>query len=74
MMAEALLSISSGVVFHDETLIRMAVWFCQVVPPHQQVPSSWILFYYPVRGFCISEGYQHLVEHHIIQYLESGAS
>src|SRR5438045_3483460 len=33
---------SSVVVIHDETLIRMAGLPFHTVPPHQQVPSSWI--------------------------------
>jgi hypothetical protein len=39
-MASALRSTSSSVVAQLETEIRMAVWFCQTVPPHQQVPSA----------------------------------
>src|SRR5882762_3703687 len=31
---------SASVVAHDDTLMRIAVWPCQTVPPHQQVPSS----------------------------------
>src|SRR5436190_1723717 len=35
-------STSSSGIAHDETLMRMAVCPCQIVPPHQQVPSAWI--------------------------------
>ena len=38
--ASALRSMSSSVVAHDDTLMRIAVLPCQTVPPHQQVPSS----------------------------------
>src|SRR4030095_7629808 len=40
MIAAALFSMSSFVVIHDDTLIRMAVVAFHTVPPHQQVPSS----------------------------------
>jgi len=30
---------SASVVAHDDTLMRIAVWPCQTVPPHQHVPS-----------------------------------
>src|SRR5436853_139332 len=40
-MAARLRSTSASVVAHDETLMRIAVWPCQSVPPHQQVPSLW---------------------------------
>ena len=30
---------SASVVAQDDTLMRIAVWPCQTVPPHQQVPS-----------------------------------
>ena len=36
-------STSSSVVAHEQTLIRMAVRPCQTVPPHQHVPSPWIV-------------------------------
>ena len=34
----------SGVIAEvmGDTLTRIAVWPCHTVPPHQQVPSSWI--------------------------------
>jgi hypothetical protein len=38
--ASALRSMSSSVVAHDDTLIRIAVLPCHTVPPHQHVPSS----------------------------------
>ena len=41
-IAARLRSTSSSVVAHEETLIRMAARPCHTVPPHQQVPSSWI--------------------------------
>jgi hypothetical protein len=41
MIASALVSTSSAVVIHDETLIRIAYRRCQTVPPHQHVPSRW---------------------------------
>ena len=40
IIARALRSTSSSVVAHEETEIRIAVWPCHSVPPHQQVPSS----------------------------------
>ena len=39
MMASALAEMSSAVVAQPETLIRMAGRCCQVVGPHQHVPS-----------------------------------
>src|SRR6266567_4967892 len=33
---------SSSVVAQELTLIRIAVWSCQTVDPHQQVPSAWM--------------------------------
>ena len=39
IIASRLRSTSASVVAHDDTLMRMAVCPCQVVPPHQQVPS-----------------------------------
>jgi hypothetical protein len=39
-IASRLRSTSSSVVAQEETLIRIAVRPCQVVPPHQQVPSD----------------------------------
>src|SRR6266498_435555 len=36
------LSISFSVVIHEDTLILIAVIPFHTVPPHQQVPSSWI--------------------------------
>ena len=39
IMVSRLRSTSASVVAHDDTLMRMAVCPCQVVPPHQQVPS-----------------------------------
>ena len=44
-------STSSSVVAHDETLIRMAVCPCQIVPPHQHVPSAWIA---PITRLVVS--------------------
>src|SRR6516225_1971895 len=41
-MAARLRSTSSSVVAHDDTLMRLAVWPCQTVPPQQQVPSDWM--------------------------------
>src|SRR6266480_3942672 len=38
-IAATLRSTSASVVAHDDTLMRIAVWPCQTVPPHQQVPS-----------------------------------
>src|ERR1700694_1379391 len=38
-IASRLRSTSDSVVAHEETLMRMATWFCHTVPPHQQVPS-----------------------------------
>ena len=35
-----LISTSLSVVAQEDTLILIAVFPCQVVPPHQQVPSS----------------------------------
>jgi len=67
--ASKLLSTSSSVVAHDDTLMRMAARPCQTVPPHQQVPSAcrrrW-------RGgyFVVPERDQHLVEYHLIKYLK----
>ena len=40
IIAATLRSTSASVVAQDETLMRMAVRFCQMVTPHQQVPSS----------------------------------
>ena len=37
-----LCSTSASVVAQDETLMRIAMFPCQEVPPHQQVPSRWI--------------------------------
>ena len=39
-MVARLKSTSSSVVTQDETLMRIAVWPCQTVEPHQQVPSA----------------------------------
>ena len=39
IIASRMRSTSASVVAHDDTLMRMAVCPCQVVPPHQQVPS-----------------------------------
>ena len=33
---------SASVVAHDETLMRIAMFPCHEVPPHQHVPSCWI--------------------------------
>ena len=41
IMACRLRSTSLSVVAQEDTLIRIAVFPCQTVPPHQQVPSSW---------------------------------
>jgi hypothetical protein len=41
-MASSDRSTSSSVVAQEHTLMRIAVWPCQTVPPHQQVPSRWI--------------------------------
>ena len=41
-MASRLRSTSTAVVAQEATLMRMAVRPCQVVGPHQQVPSCWI--------------------------------
>ena len=38
-IASTLRSTSSSVVTHDDTLMRIAVWPCQTVPPIQQTPS-----------------------------------
>jgi hypothetical protein len=40
IIACTLRSTSSSVVAHEETEIRIAVWPCHSVPPHQQAPSS----------------------------------
>src|SRR5215510_2753346 len=40
MIASKLRSTSSSVVAHEETLMRIAARPCQIVPPHQQVPSA----------------------------------
>ena len=40
MIASRLLSTSASVVAQLETLIRIAVFPCQTVPPHQHVPSA----------------------------------
>jgi hypothetical protein len=69
--ASRLCSTSSSVVAQDDTLIRMAVCPCQTVPPHQQVPSSWISEI--TRGrLCIAEGYQYLIENDCIEYIVAG--
>src|SRR5262245_57280826 len=39
-MASALFSMSASVVAQEQTLMRIAVRFCQTVTPHQQVPSA----------------------------------
>ena len=70
-IAARLSSTSSSVVAHDETLMRMAVWPCQTVPPHQQVPSAWIAAITRLRGVGIAERHQHLVQHHVVQHLGS---
>jgi hypothetical protein len=38
-MAAMLWSTSASRVAHDETLMRIAMFPCHEVPPHQQVPS-----------------------------------
>jgi len=38
-MACADRSTSRSVVAQEDTLIRIAFWFCHRVPPHQQTPS-----------------------------------
>lgn len=40
IMAATLRSTSSSVVAQQETEMRMAVYPCHTVPPHQQVPSA----------------------------------
>ena len=45
-------STSSSVVAHEDTLIRMAVWFCHTVPPTQQTPSSTT----PAITRCVTSG------------------
>ena len=40
-MAARLRSTSASVVAQDETLMRIAVRPCQIVLPHQHVPSDW---------------------------------
>src|SRR5712671_8224941 len=41
-IASRLRSTSLSVVAHDDTLIRIAVFPCHSVTPHQHVPSSWM--------------------------------
>ncbi len=41
-MAVSERSTSSSLVAQEDTSMRVAVWPCQTVPPHQHVPSDWI--------------------------------
>ena len=71
-IASTLRSTSASVVAHDDTLMRMAVRPCHTVPPHQQVP---VLLEAAIARSVFSgvaEGHQHLVQHHLVQNLESG--
>jgi hypothetical protein len=40
IIASRLRSTSVSVVAHEDTLIRIAVFPCHTVPPHQHVPSA----------------------------------
>jgi len=73
-IASRLCSTSAAVVAHEETLTRMAARPRQTVPPHQQVPSSWMPAITRRVVSSSPEAHQYLVQSHLIEDVKAGGA